>query len=101
MVGSDKDYLPTRIAYKLNLRGPAINVQTACSSSLVAIHVAAQSVASGECDMALAGGVSVSVPQKAGYLYQEGLLVSPDGHCRAFDARRRERFSATARAWFC
>ncbi|MBM4092908.1 MAG: type I polyketide synthase, partial [Planctomycetes bacterium] len=89
MVGSDKDYLPTRIAYKLNLRGPAINVQTACSSSLVAIHMAAQSIVSGECDMALAGGVSISVPQKAGYLYQDGLLVSPDGHCRAFDAGAR------------
>jgi len=86
MVANDKDYLPTRISYKLNLRGPSVNIQTACSSSLVAIHMAAQSLLGGECDMALAGGVSVSVPQETGYLYQEGLLVSPDGHCRAFDA---------------
>jgi len=89
MVASDKDYLPTRISYKLNLRGPSVNVQTACSSSLVAIHAAAQALLAGECDMALAGGVSISVPQRVGYLYEEGLLVSPDGHCRAFDAAAR------------
>ncbi len=86
MVANDKDYLPTRLSYKLNLRGPSVNVQTACSSSLVAIHLAAQSLLDGECEMALAGGVSIAVPQETGYLYQEGLLVSPDGHCRAFDA---------------
>jgi acyl transferase domain-containing protein/acyl-CoA synthetase (AMP-forming)/AMP-acid ligase II/acyl carrier protein len=87
MVANDKDYLPTRISYKLNLRGPSINVQTACSTTLVAIHMAAQAVRSGECDMALAGGVSIKVPQETGYLYLEDVIVSPDGHCRAFDER--------------
>jgi acyl transferase domain-containing protein/acyl-CoA synthetase (AMP-forming)/AMP-acid ligase II/acyl carrier protein len=87
MITNDKDYLPTRISYKLNLRGPSVNVQTACSTTLVAIHMAAQAVLNGECDMALAGGVSVKVPQEAGYLFLEDMIVSPDGHCRAFDAR--------------
>jgi acyl transferase domain-containing protein/acyl-CoA synthetase (AMP-forming)/AMP-acid ligase II/acyl carrier protein len=87
MVANDKDYLPTRISYKLNLRGPSVNVQTACSTTLVAVHMAAQAVRSGECDMALAGGVSIKVPQEAGYRYLEDMIVSPDGHCRAFDAR--------------
>jgi acyl transferase domain-containing protein/acyl-CoA synthetase (AMP-forming)/AMP-acid ligase II/NAD(P)-dependent dehydrogenase (short-subunit alcohol dehydrogenase family)/acyl carrier protein len=87
MVANDKDYLTTRVSYKLNLRGPSVNVQTACSTSLMAIHIAAQSLQTGECDIALAGGVSVQVPQKVGYLYQEGMIVSPDGHCRAFDAQ--------------
>lgn len=86
-VANDKDYLTTRVSYKLNLRGPSVNVQTACSTSLVAIHLAAQSVRQGECDLALAGGVSVETPQKAGYLYQNGTILSPDGHCRAFDAQ--------------
>ncbi|QHG20750.1 type I polyketide synthase [Nostoc sp. ATCC 53789] len=86
-IANDKDYLPTRVSYKLNLKGPSLNVQTACSTSLVAIHTAYQSVVSGECDMALAGGVSVSVPQKAGHLYEDGMILSPDGHCRAFDAK--------------
>ncbi|HEX4073142.1 MAG TPA: type I polyketide synthase, partial [Planctomycetaceae bacterium] len=81
--------LPTRISYKLNLRGPSVNVQTACSTALVAIHMAAQAVLNGECDMALAGGVSIKVPQEAGYLFLEDMIVSPDGHCRAFDARAR------------
>jgi acyl transferase domain-containing protein/acyl-CoA synthetase (AMP-forming)/AMP-acid ligase II/acyl carrier protein len=87
MITNDKDYLPTRISYKLNLRGPSVNVQTACSTTLVAIHMAAQAVLNGECDMALAGGVSIKVPQEAGYLFLEDMIVSPDGHCRAFDAR--------------
>ena len=86
-IANDKDYLTTRVSYKLNLRGPSINVQTACSTSLVAIHLAAQSILQGECTMALAGGVSVETPQKAGYLYQDGMILSPDGHCRAFDAK--------------
>jgi malonyl CoA-acyl carrier protein transacylase len=86
MVANDKDYLTTRISYKLNLTGPSVNVQTACSTSLVAIHMACASLLSGESDMALAGGVSVNVPQKIGHLYQEGMIVTPDGHCRAFDA---------------
>lgn len=87
MLGNDKDYLPTRVAYKLNLQGPALAVQTACSTSLVAIHLACQSLLSGECDMTMAGGVTVSLPQESGYLYQEGMILSPDGHCRAFDAK--------------
>ncbi|HEX7183846.1 MAG TPA: amino acid adenylation domain-containing protein, partial [Thermoanaerobaculia bacterium] len=85
-VSSDKDYLATRTSYKLNLRGPSITVQTACSTSLVAIHLACQSLLSGECDIALAGGVSLKLPQKAGYLTRQGDIYSPDGHCRAFDA---------------
>ncbi|MGF1604609.1 MAG: SDR family NAD(P)-dependent oxidoreductase [Thermosynechococcaceae cyanobacterium] len=86
-VANDKDYLTTRVSYKLNLRGPSVNVQTACSTSLVAIHMASQSLINGECDMALAGGVSVHSPQKVGHLYQEGMILTPDGHCRAFDAK--------------
>jgi acyl transferase domain-containing protein/acyl carrier protein len=85
-IGNDKDHLPTQISYKLNLRGPSINVQTTCSTSLVAVHLACQSLLNGESDIALAGGVSIQVPQKAGYYYQEGGINSPDGHCRAFDA---------------
>ncbi|RCJ26207.1 beta-ketoacyl synthase [Nostoc minutum NIES-26] len=84
---NDKDFLPTRVAYKLNLTGPAINVQTACSTSLVAVHLACQGLLNGECDIALAGGVTLCIPQKIGYLHQEGMILSPDGHCRAFDAQ--------------
>ena len=84
---NEKDFLATRLAYKLNLRGPALTVQTACSTSLVAVHVACQQLLQRECDMALAGGVSIEVPHGAGYLYQEGHILSPDGHCRAFDER--------------
>jgi amino acid adenylation domain-containing protein len=87
LVGNGGDYLTTRVAYKLNLNGPAINIQTACSTSLVAVHMACQSLLQGECDMALAGGVSLLVPQKVGYLYQEGLMLSADGRCHAFDAQ--------------
>ena len=87
MLSGEKDYLATRVSYKLNLKGPAVNIQTACSTSLVAVHIACQSLLNGECDMALAGGVSISVPQKTGYLYKEGMIFSPDGHCRAFDAK--------------
>ncbi len=83
------DSLTTRIAYKLNLKGACYSVQTFCSTSLVAVHVACQSLLNYECDMAAAGGVSIYVPQNTGYLYQEGLIVSPDGHCRAFDAKAR------------
>ncbi|MBD2385753.1 type I polyketide synthase [Cylindrospermum sp. FACHB-282] len=81
------DNLTTRVAYKLNLRGTAITIQTGCSSSLVALHLACQSLLDHECDMALAGGVSISALQKTGYVYQEGGILSPDGHCRAFDAK--------------
>ncbi|MBV9792208.1 MAG: SDR family oxidoreductase [Chloroflexi bacterium] len=86
-IANDKDFLATRVSYKLNLSGPSISVQTACSTSLVAVHLACQSLLNGECDMALAGGASIDLPQKAGYLYQEGGVNSPDGYCRAFDAR--------------
>ncbi|MBT9588632.1 acyltransferase domain-containing protein [bacterium] len=86
LICNDKDYLATRISFKLNLKGPSINVQTACSTSLVAVHVACESLLGGECDLALAGGVSVRVPQKAGYFYSEGMILSPDGHTRPFDA---------------
>ncbi len=86
LFGNDRDSLATRVAYKLNLRGPCYSLQTFCSTSLVAVHVAAQSLLGRECDMALAGGVSVMIPQTAGYLYAEGGLRSSDGHCRAFDA---------------
>ena len=82
---NDKDYLTTRTSYKLNLTGSSVNVQTACSTSLVAVHLACQSLIDSECDLALAGGVSVHSPQKMGYLYQEGMILSADGHCRAFD----------------
>ncbi|BAZ21896.1 beta-ketoacyl synthase [Kalymmatonema gypsitolerans NIES-4073] len=87
VISNEKDFLPTRVAYKLNLTGPAVNVQTACSTSLVAVHQACQSLLNGECDMALAGGVSISIPQKTGYLYQPEMILSPDGHCRSFDAK--------------
>ncbi|MBW4677591.1 MAG: acyltransferase domain-containing protein [Desmonostoc geniculatum HA4340-LM1] len=87
LIGNDKDFLPTQISYKLNLRGPSINVQTACSTSLVAIHLACQSLLNGESDIALAGGVSVTMLKKNGYHYQQGGIQSPDGHCRAFDAQ--------------
>jgi acyl transferase domain-containing protein/acyl carrier protein len=86
-IGNDKDHLPTQISYKLNLKGPSVNVQTTCSTSLVAVHLACQSLLNGESDIALAGGVSIEVPQQTGYLYQEGGINSPDGHCRAFDAK--------------
>ncbi len=83
---NDKDFLTTFTSYKLELEGPSVCVQTACSTSLVAIHLAAQQLLNGECDMALAGGSTVEVPHHAGYLYQEGEILSPDGHCRPFAA---------------
>ncbi|MEV5015470.1 non-ribosomal peptide synthetase/type I polyketide synthase [Streptomyces sp. NPDC053780] len=86
MIGYDKDFLATRVAYKLGLRGPALTVQTACSTSLVAVHQAAQSLLNYECDAALAGGASLWLPQVTGYLYEEGYVESADGHCRPFDA---------------
>ncbi len=89
LIGNDKDYLVTRASYKLNLKGPSVTIQSACSTSLVAVHFACESLLSGACDMALAGGVSISTPQKTGYLYQEGMVFSPDGHCRAFDKQAK------------
>jgi phthiocerol/phenolphthiocerol synthesis type-I polyketide synthase E len=86
-IGNDKDSLTTEVSYRLNLRGPGVTVQTSSSTSLSAVHVACQSVLNYECDMALAGGVSIHFPEKAGYLHHEGGPTSLDGHCRAFDAR--------------
>jgi acyl transferase domain-containing protein/acyl carrier protein len=87
LTGNDKDHIPTRVSYKLNLKGPSLNVSTACSTSLVAVHLACQGLLSYQCDMALAGGIAVRVPQNKGYLYQEDGMTSPDGHCRTFDAK--------------
>jgi acyl transferase domain-containing protein len=87
LIGNDKDFLATRISYKLNLRGPSITVQTACSTSMVAVHLACQSLLSEESDMALAGAISVRAPNSVGYLCDGGGVVSADGHVRAFDAR--------------
>jgi phthiocerol/phenolphthiocerol synthesis type-I polyketide synthase E len=86
LIANDKDFLATRVSYKLNLTGPSMTVQTACSTSLVAIHLACASLINGEADLALAGGVAVKVPQRAGYLCKSGSIVSSDGRCRPFDA---------------
>lgn len=86
MTGNDKDVLATRVSYHLNLRGPSLSIQTACSTSLVAVHTACQSLLSNECDLALAGGVTIEIPHGRGYLYREGEILSRDGHCRPFDA---------------
>ncbi|WP_081858587.1 type I polyketide synthase [Pseudorhizobium pelagicum] len=85
--GNDKDFLATRASFLFDLRGPSINIQTACSTSLVAVHTAAQSLLSGECDWALAGGSTIEFPHRRGYLYQAGEILSPDGRCRPFDHR--------------
>jgi acyl transferase domain-containing protein/NADPH:quinone reductase-like Zn-dependent oxidoreductase/SAM-dependent methyltransferase/acyl carrier protein len=87
VLGNHNDFIATRLSYKLNLDGPSMDIQTACSSSLVAVHQACQSLMLGECKMALAGGASVYLPQKTGYLYEDGMILSPDGHCRPFDAQ--------------
>ena len=87
MLGNDKDFLPTRVSYKLNLRGPSMAVQSACSTSLVAVCQACQSLLTAGCDMALAGAVSITFPEHRGYIPQEGGLASLDGHCRPFDHR--------------
>jgi len=83
---ADKDFLSTRTAYKLNLKGPVVAVQSACSTSLLAIHQACRSLLMGECDMVLAGGITIKIPQKIGYIHKKEMILSPDGHCRAFDA---------------
>ncbi|NJM83995.1 MAG: acyltransferase domain-containing protein, partial [Tabrizicola sp.] len=83
--GNDKDFLPTRLSYLLNLTGPSVAVQTACSTSLVAVHMAVNSLLNMESDMALAGGVTIELPHRQGYRYAEGEILSPDGLCRAFD----------------
>src|SRR5688572_2502423 len=87
--GNDKDFLTTRVSYCLNLSGPSVNVQTACSTSLVAIHLACQSLLARECDVALAGGVTIELPHHRGYRYEEGEILSPDGQCRPFEARSK------------
>ncbi|MGJ7489005.1 amino acid adenylation domain-containing protein [Variovorax sp. ZT4R33] len=87
MLGNEKDYLATRVANRLNLTGPAISLNTACSTSLVAMAQAFHALRSGQCDMALAGGVAIHCPPNSGYLYQEGAMYSPDGHTRSFDAK--------------
>ncbi|MBA3429722.1 MAG: aminotransferase class III-fold pyridoxal phosphate-dependent enzyme, partial [Actinobacteria bacterium] len=89
LIGSEREYAISRAAFKLGLKGPVVAVATACSTSGVALHLACQSVLSGECDMALAGGARVAVPLAAGYVYEEDGILSPDGHCRAFDADAR------------
>jgi acyl transferase domain-containing protein/aryl carrier-like protein len=86
-VATDKDFLTTRTSYKLGLEGPSVAVQTACSTSLVAVHLACRALSDGECDMALAGGVSIRNLRREGYVFEEGGILSPDGHCRAFDAQ--------------
>ncbi|MEA2173842.1 MAG: hypothetical protein QOD00_1434 [Blastocatellia bacterium] len=87
VLGNDKDYLSTRISYKLNLRGPSVSIQSACSTSLAAVSLACDNLLDYQCSIALAGGVATRVPHKRGYLYEQGGILSPDGHCRAFDAR--------------
>lgn len=85
MMGNDRDYLSTKVSYRFNLTGPSMDIQTACSSSLVAVHEACKAITGGECDMALVGSASIMVPQKAGYLHEEDMISSADGHCRPFD----------------
>lgn len=87
MVTNDKDHLCTQVSYRLNLKGPSVVVQTTCSTSLVAVSMACESLHHGRCDMALAGGVTVRVPQRGGYFYTAGSILSPDGHCRPFDSK--------------
>ncbi len=91
---ADKDFLCTLVSYRLNLKGPAVGMQTACSTSLVSIHMACQALLGGECDMALAGGVNITILGKAGYIYQEGMISSPDGHCRAFSSQAKGTIQA-------
>nr|WP_281260122.1 type I polyketide synthase [Kandeliimicrobium roseum] len=85
--GNDKDFLATRVSHVFDLKGPSINVQTACSTSLVAVHYACAALRAGEIDMGLAGGVTIELPHGRGYLFQENEILSPDGHCHAFDHR--------------
>jgi amino acid adenylation domain-containing protein len=87
MTVNEKDYLASRTAYQLNLTGPAVSVYSACSTSLLAIAQAVQSLRAGQCEVALAGGVSITAPLRSGHLYQEGAMLSGDGHCRSFDAQ--------------
>ncbi|TLP67330.1 acyltransferase domain-containing protein [Parasedimentitalea maritima] len=85
--GNDKDFMATRVSHVFDLKGPSISMQTACSTSLVAVHYACKALREGECDMALAGGSTIELPQGRGYLFKENEILSPDGHCHAFDHR--------------
>ena len=87
VIGNNRDYLATSVSYRLNMKGPSYTIQTACSTSLVAVHLACENLQTYQCDIALAGGVSIHFPQGRGYRYQEGMTFSPDGHCRSFDAK--------------
>ena len=95
MMMNGSDHLTSVVSYKMNLTGPAVTVQTACSTSLVAVHLGCQSLLQGESDMILAGGASITIPQKVGYMFQEGGINSPDGHCRAFDAKAQGTVNAS------
>jgi len=97
-MGNGQDYLATRTSFALDLRGPSISVNTACSTSLVAVHLACEALLNVQCDMALAGGISIQLPQDKGYVYDEGGILSPDGHCRAFDADARGTVSGNGGA---
>ncbi|MDJ0629456.1 MAG: SDR family NAD(P)-dependent oxidoreductase [Rhodobacter sp.] len=87
--GNDKDFLSTRVSHVFDLKGPSINLQTACSTSLVAVHFACRALREGDCKMALAGGATIVLPHGRGYLYNENEILSPDGHCHAFDHRAK------------
>jgi amino acid adenylation domain-containing protein/non-ribosomal peptide synthase protein (TIGR01720 family) len=87
ILGNERDFIATRISYSMDLTGPSLTIQTACSTSLVAVHTACRSVLDGDCDLAIAGGVSLQLPQVSGHIYKQGMINSPDGHCRAFDAQ--------------
>ncbi|MEQ8293378.1 MAG: beta-ketoacyl synthase N-terminal-like domain-containing protein [Roseovarius sp.] len=87
--GNDKDFMTTRVSHVFDLKGPSVNIQTACSTSLVAVHYACEALRSGQCDMALAGGSTIELPQGRGYLFKENEILSPDGHCHAFDHRAK------------
>jgi len=97
-MGNSQEYLATRVSYKLNLTGPSVSINTACSTSLVAVHMACEALLSFQCDMALSGGISIQVPQIKGYRYEEEGILSPDGHCRAFDADARGTVSGNGGA---
>ena len=86
MTANEKDYVASRTAYELNLKGPAVSIHSACSTSLLAIAEATEAIRNGQCDIALAGGVAITVPIKSGHIYQEGAMYSRDGHCKTFDA---------------
>lgn len=94
-ISTEKDYLTTRVSYKLDLQGPSLTVQTACSTSLVAVHLASQGLLSGACDLALAGGVTLRAQQRSGYAFEREGIFSPDGHCRAFDAAAQGTVSSS------